>query len=426
MPWGDLNKRQQTYLRAVYEVDQLTEAAVRSESARTWNRTPASEWRWLPYNLNNTPLLRRIREAGYRDQGTGSTFEALERRGLVECRYERGSLGTFSLYVQITKDGRKLVRDALGVKPTPKLAVGTLQEWHWRALCRAYTLDGKGMPYDKDTGDGFGYVSWKSVLRLRDYKIGGEEYPLIKDGGNGITPFGIGYYERSWQRYHDLYPNVEAKPPKQQVDPYEPFIEIIQTDRGCRACQGRYLVALTRTYQQSEKWVWSVSEQEQRIAGKVKSHIKIEQCVCQESDIQEVHAPLLAILDQLVTQGWQLHFPYHNRYDLGYLVSGRGGLYQDIKKDWYEPDLVREKLLPLMRLPDEEENDERNVMKSGEMLYCVNEHTGRGAIYLTILGALDTRPVALTRPTNQGYASVLKERKRNDRRTTAKGMDTEE
>src|SRR5204862_4496605 len=110
----------------------------------------------------------------------------------------------------------------------------------------------------------------------------------------------------------------------------------------------------------------------------------------------KIRAPLLKILDQLATQDWQLHFPYHRWYSyLGYLVSGVSSMYQDREKDWNEPSLVREKLLPLIHLPEERENGERNVMKD-EMLYCVNEHIARGAIYPT-LTTLNNQPVAMTR-----------------------------
>ncbi len=77
--WSNLNKRQQTYLQAVYIVDQEKEAAIKGEGARgRWNSTPASEWRWMPYNAAGAALLRHIQEAGYRDEGTGSTFAALD------------------------------------------------------------------------------------------------------------------------------------------------------------------------------------------------------------------------------------------------------------------------------------------------------------------------------------------------------------
>ena len=91
--WAKLNERQQRYLQAVYEVDRVLETNVKLAGARgRWNSTPASQWRWMPYNAAGAALLHRIQEAGYRDEGTGSTFAALERRGLVLCKYEPGSM----------------------------------------------------------------------------------------------------------------------------------------------------------------------------------------------------------------------------------------------------------------------------------------------------------------------------------------------
>ncbi len=221
MPWADLNKRQQVYLQAVYEVDQAQEANMKLAGARgRWNSTPASEWRWMPYNASGAALLHRIQRAGYRDEGTGSTFAALERRGLVLCKYEPGSLGGPILFVQITKAGRKMVREALAIAPAKKLPVGTLREWHWRALCRAYVRGEQGMGgYDNDLGDGFGYVSWNTCLRLRDYRVKGQDHPLIREGRRGeqfaliITDFGKQYYRENWQRYRELYPEVDAPEP---------------------------------------------------------------------------------------------------------------------------------------------------------------------------------------------------------------------
>ena len=218
--WANLNKRQQTYLQAVFEVDQLQEANIKAMATHgRWNSTPASEWRWMPYNAAGAALLHRIQGAGYRDEGTGSTFAALERRGLVLCKYEPGSLGGPILFVQITKAGRKMVREALNVKAPKALPVGTLREWHWRGLCRAYVRGDQGLPYDSDLGDGFGYVSWNTCLRLRDYTVKGQERGLIREGrhnepfGLVITDFGREYYRENWQRYRDLYPEVDAPAP---------------------------------------------------------------------------------------------------------------------------------------------------------------------------------------------------------------------
>jgi len=75
------------------------------------------------------------------------------------------------------------------------------------------------MGYDQDTGDGFGYGSWNTCLRLRDYTIKGQEQPLIREGRRGeqfaliITEFGRKYYRDNWQRYRELYPDVDVPAP---------------------------------------------------------------------------------------------------------------------------------------------------------------------------------------------------------------------
>src|SRR5258708_35144157 len=109
MSWADLNKRQQHYLQAVYEVDQAQEANVKwLGSQGRWNNTPASEWRWMPHNASGAALLRKIQNAGYRDEGTGSTFAALERRGLVLCQYEPATPRGPILFVPTTQAGPQL------------------------------------------------------------------------------------------------------------------------------------------------------------------------------------------------------------------------------------------------------------------------------------------------------------------------------
>ena len=122
MSWAGLNKRQQEYLQAVYEVDQEQEAG----EGRAWTRgrqsLPAREWRWVEYGTFygiHTLLKMKIFLRNLQDEETGSTFEALERRGLITCKYtwkrKNGEqVDERLLMVQITKEGRKLVRSATG------------------------------------------------------------------------------------------------------------------------------------------------------------------------------------------------------------------------------------------------------------------------------------------------------------------------
>jgi hypothetical protein len=83
----------------------------------------------------HTPLKMKIFLRKLQDEGTGSTFDALERRGLIICKYtwerkNREQAEERFLMVQITKEGRKLVRSATGEQSKKALPVGTLREWH--------------------------------------------------------------------------------------------------------------------------------------------------------------------------------------------------------------------------------------------------------------------------------------------------------
>src|SRR6266849_6302079 len=144
MTWGDLTKRQQHYLQAIYEVDQENERHEKSQWSRGGRSRAASEWRWMFYGTqspacNDSPLRRSLNASGLVDTGTGSTFKALEKRGYIRCRYPHP--GTKVLDIQITPKGRKLVRE-VSEKASERLPIGTLRQWHWRALAEAW----KGRP----------------------------------------------------------------------------------------------------------------------------------------------------------------------------------------------------------------------------------------------------------------------------------------
>jgi hypothetical protein len=230
MSWADLNERQQQYLLEIYKQDQEQERNERSSFAHGYRSRPANEWRWIHYGdtqIGPSPLKYALQQLKLVDPGTGSTFEALEKRGYVLMKYEQAKDPVFGgwftiVYTQITPKGRKLVRGATGEQREKPLPTGTLREWHWRALCRAYVRGEQGMDYDIDTGDGFGYVSWNTCLRLRDYRVQGQDRPLIREGHWSeprtqaalvITPYGEQYYYENWQRYRDLYPDVDAPKP---------------------------------------------------------------------------------------------------------------------------------------------------------------------------------------------------------------------
>lgn len=398
--WQSLNSRQQDYLTAIYHADQEVEADERRRWSRGGRPRPAVEWRWMVYATldgHDTPVKRHLRSTKQISEGTGSTLEALEKRKLIKVRYDITTYNGREILtsdpiptIQITPSGRALVRQALDIRGGRQV-VGMLQEWHWRALAKAYAAGSTGV---REEGLGYGRIGWNTWLRLRDYKIHGIEYPLIREqSGVSITAWGIGYYERTFVRYHELYPDVAAPAPAEQRDPFEPFVEVLQSHRTCRACGGEYLVTVTRSFQQDQKWAWSVEEQASRIPGRVTSKYgEVEQCLCQEEEIQEISAPFLALLDRLIAQGWQVSFPHHYWIDyLDYLV---GGVSLGRERRWYDPELAKAKVLPL--LDDTAIDDARNVVK-GDMRYCWNEHEGRGSIYPQGLsGGLSMRPVAIT------------------------------
>ncbi len=118
LPAGDLRGRQEaeTEARAVW-------------SLRAPRRLAAA-WRWPRYAtlaFGPSPLKDRLRRAGLIDARTGSTFEALERRGYIHCRHGANALGEPVVDVQLTRRGRHLVCVATGTAPAPHLPTGTLR-----------------------------------------------------------------------------------------------------------------------------------------------------------------------------------------------------------------------------------------------------------------------------------------------------------
>jgi len=224
--WADLNERQQEYRKILYETDQIQEQNERKRAAMDRYSRPADQWRYMEYAdtyTGHTPLKRRLVEKGLVDPGTGSTFEALEKRGLILVRYH----GTVE--IRLTTKGRKLVREALGLKVPKELPVGTLREWHWKALVEAWKAGDEGVRESASKG-----ISWNTWLRLRDYTFRGEEKPLVaerkyygetKQIAIGytqnyvmrmcITEFGKEYYKENWARYREMYPDVDAPEPEE-------------------------------------------------------------------------------------------------------------------------------------------------------------------------------------------------------------------
>ena len=119
--WKELNRRQQIYLRLIFEIDQHREALKRGEDGRRSGSRSTSQWRWIEYAEifgKSTTLRMRIKEAGEIDPETGSTFKVLSMRKLIEIRYPYDDLRW--LDCKLTKQGRAVVRAGLRLEAPKK------------------------------------------------------------------------------------------------------------------------------------------------------------------------------------------------------------------------------------------------------------------------------------------------------------------
>jgi hypothetical protein len=232
-PAPALNDRQRAYLLAVFETDQETEQQVRELPYRPFQppRPKASEWRWLEYaepvpilGREGSPLWTRIKKLALVDQGTGSTFSALADRHLVEVRWHHLNVhGQGTPHLRMTTKGRQLARSWTGVKAYKAPPAGTLKEWHWRALAKAYAAGDEGLKGEYGVYAHIGDRTWQ---RLLEYKRGALVEERRTDGASTmalpwrdavrrmhITANGRALYHDQWARYRELYPDVDAPDP---------------------------------------------------------------------------------------------------------------------------------------------------------------------------------------------------------------------
>lgn len=150
--WAALNPRQRQYLLVAYrrfvEVESYRSDAGFDKKAwdtrySNWPDEPAG-WRWVYHDAEkgSSALANYLRPLNLLDSGAGSTYEALDQRGLLKRRWEwftvynlMGQSRDISvLWVNLTTDGRALARVALAeperfpvetpepIKPKPKRA----------------------------------------------------------------------------------------------------------------------------------------------------------------------------------------------------------------------------------------------------------------------------------------------------------------
>lgn len=239
--WEALNDRQRAYLEEACRQDRKAEERARSSWSYGERAGPASSWRWILYGntlVNDAPLRLALLRRGLVDKGTGSTWASLADRRLLETRIGcvNTALGpTEVLYVRLTTKGRQAARAGLGGAAIEgRLPPGTLREWHWRALARAYAAGDEGVGSDSGYGSGYGGIGWKTWLRLRDYsnKPSGyrglvEERPAARYRTGGqfsdwsshrmfATEDGRRFYQERWEEYRGRYPEVEAPDPRKE------------------------------------------------------------------------------------------------------------------------------------------------------------------------------------------------------------------
>jgi hypothetical protein len=242
--WRSLNERQQKYLEFIYIEDQVAERWAKGSWIRGESSEPASEWRKLFYGdvaLNQASKLKtRLIQANLVDPGTGSTFQALERRNLIECD---GMVP--DLDITLTRFGRKIARIGLEValpkKPSRKPPKGMLSEMAWKALVLAYGAGEQGIK--PQWGFRYAGIHLNTWDRLRSYPTGSlvDELYHQEDSKIGglrpyrihITPLGLDFYRLNWEQHQSQYPEISAP----QLNDNKPVVDIatlLRIERGSR------------------------------------------------------------------------------------------------------------------------------------------------------------------------------------------------
>ncbi len=222
--WDELNERQQTYLKQIFEIDQNREESERGAWNSGGRPRPADEWRWIEYLelfVHSSQLRQKLKTAKVVDPGTGSTFKALATRKLIEIDYCYPVKDWFKC--KLTRLGRAVVRAGLGVQSPKKLPPRTLRDYQWKALVAAWQAGDKGLRASGERSGDYGGHSWQHCwLRLRawDDKMRYGRSGLVREFHKdwksclGITEEGRKFYRENWGKYRELYPEVEAPEPE--------------------------------------------------------------------------------------------------------------------------------------------------------------------------------------------------------------------
>lgn len=195
--WSDLNARQQHYLKSIYTIDQDKER-FHARDYLTRDSPPARVWRWIVYDQiqGYSPLQVAIGDQAI-DQGTGSTFEALAQRGLIETRYDQ-----WGLSVKLTTAGRAAVRAGTGKQPSRKQR-GEMSKPLWNALKQAYEASETGYAYSSD--EFFYGIRWLLKRKVALVVCWQDE---ARKSRVRATDAGCAYYEQHLALHQRLYPEL--------------------------------------------------------------------------------------------------------------------------------------------------------------------------------------------------------------------------
>lgn len=223
--WDDLNGRQQTYLRLLYDADQALEDERQDLGARgQWSSTPARVWRRIDVNSYYSSVARSLRARGVYDSGLGSTLSALAARGLIETGDSGGEVCAW-----MTRAGRAAVRAGLGIGPMSSKPKWAMSEWMWRALIKVAQAGAEGLPTSELWNAAHRYLVKDGLMQgnrgyldvvttyvryeCRDY--GGGFYDPPQYGTRDVrhyhlTDEGRAHYVERLAEYRDLYPDIDA------------------------------------------------------------------------------------------------------------------------------------------------------------------------------------------------------------------------
>lgn len=236
----ELNERQRTYLLAALEIDQHQEVMHKRAFQRgnfDESRRPASEWRAMAFGVvygPGGPLPTMLRtECKQVDEGSGSTWAALERRGYLTVREAEVQYypGQRLPHIILTSKGRRAARELKGEK-LPAKPKSALARSTWKALAAGWKAGEHGL-WDERGGDWFGGISWDTWLMLvRGTKHRGPWFDEIsrsmpdehkqhifaltgQQHGVKINVEGMRKYLQTWEVNHQLHPDIDAPNPWQ-------------------------------------------------------------------------------------------------------------------------------------------------------------------------------------------------------------------